>query len=262
MRTSRWPIAAVTGASRRLASRCATSAMRLHISMDRATTGRRFPTVGPGRAVTPWTPFTWPDRLRTRALEARASGAAASVRQLTHRAAERAACKLERTAELAQTLRGSRFPLPLHGRHVLGRDRLLRIQRRPDRQAGSGLGGTSPAVPRRGRPRSARTALRRVRDPRAAAGAGRRILAIARGDAVRPLRSQLGRRRRAEAPRIQRRYADRAARGLRRAVALARGHAPGCRSVQLATRKADRALASDPRRGAGKRNAAFRVRER
>ena len=123
--------------------------------------------------------------------------------------------------ELARGLRGDRLHLPLDRRHVLGRVALLPLHRRRDRHARGGDRRAACALPRRRRAHRHAQPLRRARDSRGLARSRRALVAGEGLVALRPLRLRLGRHGRAEAARIQRRHADRAARGVRRAVALA-----------------------------------------
>ena len=135
------------------------------------------------------------------------------------------------------------FHYPLDGRHLLGRVGLLCLQRRAGRPPRGGDRRAAPALPRRGRPRRTPSAASPLSpSPRRSTSSSRDSWRAARADALRPLRPLLGRRRRAQAARVQRRHADRAARSVASCSGTGwRTCRTGRRSVQLAAREADRA---------------------
>ncbi len=102
--------------------------------------------------------------------------------------------------------------------------------------------------------------------PRRVARARRALVAREGAVALRPLRPRLRRQGAAQAPRVQRRHADGAARGLGRAVALAGAEDPAGRRrrrpVQFAAREADRELARVRGELVGGHARAFHVRRR
>ena len=127
---------------------------------------------------------------------------------------------------LARQGRGAGLLLPQHGRRLLGRARLLPLHRGRDRHARGGDGRAARALRwKRSGAWSSKGDYARFAIPEPFHGCDRALVEGGRQVALRALRPLVGRHRRAQAARVQRRHAHGAARGERRAVVLAAGRA-------------------------------------